>query len=232
MRDVMIITGTRKGIGRYLADYYLTNDYIVIGCSREPVTTELPGYEHFCLDVRDEQKVLEMVRQVAMRHGKIDVLINNAGIASMNHILLTPGSVVEKIFSTNVLGTFLFLREVGKVMAGQKYGRIVNFATVATPLQLEGEAIYASSKAAIASITEVAARELSPYNITVNAIGPTPIETDLIKSVPKSKISTLIERQAIKRMGQFRDISNVIDFFIKKESDFVTGQTVYLGGVS
>jgi 3-oxoacyl-[acyl-carrier protein] reductase len=182
--------------------------------------------------VKDEENVLEMVRQVAMRHGKIDVLINNAGIASMNHILLTPGAVVEKIFSTNVLGTFLFLREVGKVMARQKYGRIVNFTTVATPLQLEGEAIYASSKAAIVSITSVAARELSPYNITVNAVGPTPIETDLIKSVPKDKMNNLIERQAIKRMGQFRDVSNVIDFFINKNSDFVTGQTVYLGGIS
>jgi 3-oxoacyl-[acyl-carrier protein] reductase len=232
MPDVMIVTGTRKGIGRYLVEYYLRKDYIVVGCSREPITDELPGYEHFCLDVKDEENVLEMVRQVAMRHGKIDVLINNAGIASMNHILLTPGSVVENIFSTNVLGTFLFLREVGKVMARQKYGRIVNFATVATPLQLEGEAIYASSKAAIASITSVAARELSPYNITVNAVGPTPIETDLIKNVPKDKMNNLIERQAIKRMGQFRDVSNVIDFFINKNSDFVTGQTVYLGGIS
>jgi 3-oxoacyl-[acyl-carrier protein] reductase len=232
MADVMIITGTRKGIGRYLVQYYLKKGYTVVGCSREPLVEELPGYEHFCLDVTDEPKVLEMVRLVAARHKKIDVLINNAGIASMNHILLTPGSVVQKILATNVLGTFLFVREAAKIMIKQRYGRIVNFVTVATPLQLEGEAIYASSKAAIASMTEVAARELSSFNITVNAIGPTPVETDLIKSVPKDKIRSLIERQAIKRMGQFCDISNVIDFFISRDSDFVTGQTVYLGGIS
>jgi 3-oxoacyl-[acyl-carrier protein] reductase len=232
MPDVMIVTGTRKGIGRYLLDYYLKKGYIVIGCSRGPVTDKLAQYEHFCLDVSDEEKVLDMVRQVANRHGKIDILVNNAGIASMNHILLTPGSIVEKIFSTNVTGTFLFVREVGKVMAKQKYGRIVNIVTVATPLKLEGEAIYASSKAAIASFTEVAARELAPFNVTVNAVGPTPIETDLISGVPKSKIASLIGRQAIKRMGQLRDISNVIDFFISKDSDFVTGQIVYLGGIS
>ena len=232
MPDVMIVTGTSKGIGRYLLDYYLKKGYIVIGCSRGPVTDKLAQYEHFCLDVSDEEKVLDMVRQVANRHGKIDILVNNAGIASMNHILLTPGSIVEKIFSTNVTGTFLFVREVGKVMAKQKYGRIVNIVTVATPLKLEGEAIYASSKAAIASFTEVAARELAPFNVTVNAVGPTPIETDLISGVPESKIASLIGRQAIKRMGQLRDISNVIDFFISKKSDFVTGQIVYLGGIS
>jgi 3-oxoacyl-[acyl-carrier protein] reductase len=232
MADVMIITGTRKGIGRYLVQYYLQKGYTVVGCSREPLAEELPGYEHFCLDVTDEAKVLEMVRCVAARHKKIDVLINNAGIASMNHILLTPGSVVQNIFATNVLGTFLFVREAAKIMMKQRYGRIVNFVTVATPLQLEGEAIYASSKAAIASMTEVAARELSSFNITVNAVGPTPVETDLIRSVPKDKIKSLIERQAIKRMGQFCDISNVIDFFISRDSDFVTGQTVYLGGIS
>jgi 3-oxoacyl-[acyl-carrier protein] reductase len=232
MPDVMIVTGTRKGIGRYLLDYYLKKGYIVIGCSRGPITEKLAQYEHFCLDVSDEEKVLDMVRQVAKRHGKIDVLVNNAGIASMNHILLTPGSIVEKIFSTNVTGTFLFVREVGKVMAKHKYGRIVNIVTVATPLKLEGEAIYASSKAAIASFTEVAARELAPFNVTVNAVGPTPIETDLISSVPENKIASLIGRQAIKRMGQLRDISNVIDFFISKDSDFVTGQIVYLGGIS
>ena len=73
---------------------------------------------------------------------------------------------------------------------------------------------------------------MSPFNITVNAVGPTPVETDLIKNVPQDKINNLIERQAIKRMGHFRDIANVIDFFLKKESDFVTGQTVYLGGIS
>jgi 3-oxoacyl-[acyl-carrier protein] reductase len=232
MREVMIITGARKGIGRYLADYYLEKGCIVVGCSRASAEHTFPNYDHFCLDVRDEDKVIEMVRQVVAKHGKIDVLVNNAGVASMNHMLLTPGSVVENVLSTNVTGTFLFLREVGKLMARQNYGRIINMATVATPLKLEGEAIYAASKAAIASLTQVAARELAAFNITVNAIGPTPIETDLISDVPKQKIEELIKRQAVKRMGQFRDVSNVVDFFISRSSGFVTGQIIYLGGIS
>ena len=117
-------------------------------------------------------------------------------------------------------------------MMKNKCGRIVNFSTVAVPLKLEGEAIYASSKAAIVKLTEIMSKEFANLGITVNAIGPTPIETDLIKSVPKEKMDNLMNVQSIKRYGELSDISNVINFFIKKESDFITGQTVYLGGIS
>src|SRR5215210_6311223 len=111
------------------------------------------------------------------------------------------------------------------------FGRIINFTTVATPLKLEGEAVYAASKAAVINFTQIIAGELAPFGITVNAVGPTPISTDLIKSVPPEKIERLVERQAIKRLGELRDVSNVIDFFIRPESDFITGQVVFLGGV-
>ena len=83
----------------------------------------------------------------------------------------------------------------------------------------------------MASYTQVLARELAPYNITVNAVGPTPVDTDLIRGVPKAKIDALLNMQAIHRLGRFEDIANVIDFFIRPESEFVTGQVIYLGGV-
>jgi 3-oxoacyl-[acyl-carrier protein] reductase len=149
----------------------------------------------------------------------------------MNHALLTPGKTAREIMNTNVVGTFLFCREAARLMRKNRYGRIVNFATVATPLKLEGEALYASSKAAVITLTEILARELAELGITVNAVGPTPIDTDLIRSVPRDKIDSLVNRQAIKRMASFTDVSNVIDFFIRPESDFVTGQVVFLGGV-
>jgi 3-oxoacyl-[acyl-carrier protein] reductase len=116
-------------------------------------------------------------------------------------------------------------------MSAARYGRIVNFATVATPLDLEGEAGYAASKAAVESLTRIAARELAPFNITVNAIGPGPVMTDLMNGVPKRKVDALLGRQAIHRLGEQRDIANVIDFLVSRASDFVTGQTIYLGGV-
>ncbi len=229
---VFLITGTSKGIGRELCEYYLNQGHYVCGCSRRQSELQHVGYVHFQLDVSEEKAVVRMVREVVAKYGRIDVLLNNAGIASMNPIMLTPYQTAVNIFNTNFFGSFLFLREVGKAMIRNKRGRIINFSTIATPLRLEGEAIYAASKASVVSLTEIAAKELAPYNITVNAIGPTPTPTDLIKSVPADKLNALLEQQAIKRLGTIQDISNVIDFFIHEKSDFITAQTIYLGGVT
>jgi 3-oxoacyl-[acyl-carrier protein] reductase len=184
------------------------------------------------LDVADEKAVQKMVSSVTKAVGCIDGLINNAGIAAMNHSFLTPLSVMEKIFATNVYGTFLFCREVGKVMAKYKKGRIINFATVATPIKLEGESAYAASKAAVENMTQIIAKEFAPFGVTVNAVAPTPVLTDLIRYVPKDKMEALLNRQAIKRFGEMDDISNVIDFYLNEKSCFITGQVLYLGGVS
>jgi len=232
MNKIIIITGTRIGIGRYLAEYYLKKGMNVVGCSRSETNLEDKNYKHFCLDVADEKAVGKMISSVTKKYKKIDYLINNAGIASMNHSFLTPLSVIEKIFRTNVFGSFLFCREVGKVMAKNKFGRIINFATVATPIKLEGESAYAASKAAIENLTRLLAKEYAPFNITINAVGPTPVYTDLIKNVPKEKMDALMQMQAIHRFGELEDISNVIDFFINDKSEFITGQVIYLGGVT
>ena len=227
---VILITGARKGIGDYLARHYLEQGYRVIGCSRKPAA-ERNGYRHFCVDVAEEQAVRQMFATVGEEYGRLDVLINNAGVASMNSLLLTPADTAKKILETNFLGTFLAVREATRLMKKNTFGRIVNVATVASKLKLEGEAIYAASKAAVLNFTEIAARELAPFGITVNAVAPTPIDTDLIRSVGREKIDRLLDRQAIKRMGEFRDVVNVIDFFIQPESDFITGQVIFLGGV-
>jgi 3-oxoacyl-[acyl-carrier protein] reductase len=231
MKKVILITGTRKGIGKELAEYYLSLDCIVIGCSRGSATIINSDYRHHELDVSNEKDVIKMVRATKKEFSRIDILLNNAGIASMNHFLTTTYSTVQNIFNTNFLGTFIFSREVSKVMMKQKYGRIVNYTTVASALRLEGEAVYAASKGAIENFTQTISKEVAPYNITVNAIGPTPVETDLIKTVPKDKITTLLDKQAIKRFGTIEDIKNVIDFFIDDKSDFITGQIIYLGGI-
>jgi 3-oxoacyl-[acyl-carrier protein] reductase len=229
---VMVLSGTRKGIGRYLAEHYLAAGWRVFGCSRSASDLAHPAYHHSCLDVADEQAVRGLFDTVRREAGRLDAVINNAGIASMNHSLLTPGSTVEKVLATNVAGTFLFCREGAKLMRASGSGRIVNFATVATPLRLEGEAIYAASKAAVVSLTQILAHELAPFGVTVNAVGPTPVKTDLTRSVPEAKMDALLARQAIKRWGEFGDVANVVDFFLSPESGFVTGQVIYLGGVS
>jgi 3-oxoacyl-[acyl-carrier protein] reductase len=117
-------------------------------------------------------------------------------------------------------------------MAKNKFGRIVNFSTIAVPLQLEGEALYASAKSAVETLTRILAREFAGLGITSNAIGPTPIPTDLIRAVPQDKMDSLIDRLAIRRPSSFEDVSNVVDFFISRSSDSITGQVLYLGGVA
>ncbi len=228
---ITLITGTRKGIGEFLARRYVESGHLVYGCSRSAPEWTLDGYRHMLADVSDETAVKAIFSEIRRTHGRLDHLINNAGIASMNHSLLTPLDTVRRVLETNVVGSFLFCREAAKLMQKSRYGRIVNFTTVAVPLKVEGEAIYAASKAAIITLTEILAREVADFGITVNAIGPTPIATDLIRSVPQDKIERLIERQAIHRLGSFEDVANVVDFFLRRESDFITGQTLYLGGV-
>src|SRR6266480_2321571 len=212
-------------------EHYVGKGYRVFGCSRAPLEGEFPNYRHYCLDVADESAVKEMFAQIRKSEKRLDVLINNAGIASMNHSLLTPIATVNKIIATNFIGTFLLCREAARLMQLHHYGRIVNFATVAVPLKLEGEAVYAASKAAVISLTQILAREFADFGVTVNAIGPGPIRTDLIRGVSPEKLDALIERQAIKRYGELRDVIQVIDFFVQPASDFVTGQVIFLGGV-
>ncbi len=231
MNKVAVITGTSKGLGKYLAEYYLEKGYKVAGCSRSNSSIEHSDYIHYILDVSDEKMVVNAIKEIVKKWKGIDILINNAGVASMNHTILTPLKSAKAIMDTNFIGTFLFTREVAKSMINRKWGRIVNISTVAVPLSLEGESVYVASKSAIESFTKVTARELAPYKITVNAVGAAPLMTALLKTVPKDKIDKIMSMMAIPRLAEFRDISNVIDFFIKDESDFVTGQVLYLGGV-
>lgn len=228
---ITLITGSSKGIGKFLTEHYVRQGHRVIGCSRSQIDWVLEGYEHYVADVADEPTVKKIFSAIRKNYGQLDNLINNAGIASMNHSLLTPLSVVHNVLNTNVVGTFLFCREAAKLMQKKHFGRIINISSAAVPLKLEGEAIYAASKAAVTLLTQILSKELAEYGITVNIVGPTPLETDLIRAVPKEKIDRLLARLAIPHFATFEDIANVIDFFLKKESKLITGQTIYFGGL-
>jgi 3-oxoacyl-[acyl-carrier protein] reductase len=228
---VILITGTSKGIGQKLADYYLSRGFIVAGCSRSDASISHARYKHYKADLNDEKTLESLVRNVVTDFSRLDSLINNAGIASMNHIMTTPVQAVHNIFNTNFIVPFILTREAAKVMQRKKSGRIINFSTVAVPLNQQGEAAYASSKAALETLTRISSKELAPFGITVNAVGISPYDSALIRSVPYSKIEAMIDQQALKRKATISDIVNVTDFYISPDSSFITGQTIYLGGV-
>ena len=230
MSKVMLVTGSRKGIGKALVDHYATQGLTVYGCSRS--APDEPRDNHFQLDVRDETAVRAMIRTIKKAHGRLDVLLNNAGVASMNHALTTPVETMDHLLGTNTTGAFLLTREAAKLMRKNGWGRVVNFSTIAVPLRLDGHVAYVASKAAVEGMSGVLARDLAPFGITVNTVGPGPVDTDLLRGVPDQSLDALVERQIIQRKSSFDDIAAVVDFFISDRASMVTGQTIYLGGVA
>jgi 3-oxoacyl-[acyl-carrier protein] reductase len=227
----VLITGTSRGIGLSLAEHYLAAGDHVVGCGRSPSSLSHERYTHCVVDVTDAGAVDGLFGDLKRRFKILDVLINNAGVASMNAVALTPVEVARRVMETNFIAAFNFTRESIRMMRKSPAARIVNISTVAVPLRLEGEAVYAASKSAIETFTRIAAREVAPFGITCNAVGPCPIKTALTAGVPDRKLQTIIDRQAVRRFAVAADVVNVIDFFLRPESAMVTGQVVYLGGV-
>ena len=230
-KPVMLITGTRKGIGKYLAEYYSKNLYQVIGCSRGLIDYKLDNYQHFCLDVSEESSVKKMFTEIRKKYGRLDVLINNAGVNyAHSPLLLVPYESALKTVEVNLLGTFLLSREAAKIMKKKSFGRIVNLGSMAVKHEVKGEAIYTASKAAIVSLTRVIAKEISSYGITCNTVSPAAIDTDFIKNIKNNALNEVLSRNAIPNVGSLKEVSNTIDWLINTESSAITGQSIYLGG--
>ena len=224
-----LITGTSQGLGLALAERLLADGWIVHGFARSPQPLAHERFTAHVVDITDEAAVRVAVATVASA-GQIDLLINNAGTASMNALLLTPAAVAERLMRVNYLGTFHCLQAVGKVMVRQRAGRVINVTTVAVPLSLEGEAAYVASKAAVEALTKVAARELAASGIIVSAVGFGPIDTQLTRAVPKAALAKI--NDAIGR-PQGTTLAAAVDFFMSRLSapDLKSGSVEYFGTV-
>ena len=230
VQKVILITGTSRGIGKSIAEHYLlSSDNLVIGCSRSKPSISHKNYNHYQIDLSIDGSTNDLIAKIKNDVNKLNVLINNVGVASMNHLLLTTPEKVDQIIDINLKSIINMTREASKLIKKENNGRIINMTTVASPLNLEGESVYVSSKAAIEAFTRVIAKELSPFGITVNAVGPGPVKTDLIKNIPANKIDKIISQLSSKSYTSIDDILNILDFFIKKESQLVNGQIIYLG---
>jgi 3-oxoacyl-[acyl-carrier protein] reductase len=229
-KPVILITGASKGLGLGITGHYLQAGYEVISLSR----TGSPQHENhtqYLCDISKEKEVMEVIGDLKNKKTKIDVLINNAGIASMNFMVSTSFSKAKEIMDINFLGMFLVTREISKLMIRENKGRIINISSVSVPLHLQWQSLYAASKAALEEFTRITAKELAPFNITANILGPNPIATDLIKNIPDQNLENVLSMQAINRQGKLEDMIHCLDFFMDEKSNFITGQTIYLGGV-
>jgi len=229
---VFLITGTSRGIGKALASYYLDLGHIIFGCSTGNATIEHANYSHFKIDLSNHDEVISLVQFVRKNSDRLDVLINNAAInpAILPSVLL-PTETIKKVYDVNVITPFLLCRESVKLMKRNKFGRIINFGSMATRHEVSGESLYTSSKAALNAFTKVISKEVYQFGITANVISPSVIKTDLSEKINQNALNEVLKRNAIPNYGVTVDIINVINFVLKKESNAITGQLIYLGGV-
>jgi 3-oxoacyl-[acyl-carrier protein] reductase len=230
-RKVILITGTSKGIGRYLAEYYVERGFYVIGCSRSNIDFSNKLYKHFEIDITDEKNIVEIFNFIRKEIKRLDILINNA-VSNPNIVssALLSYTDIEKAYKTNVFSTMIFCRESIKIMMRKKFGRIVNIGSMVTKHESLGGILYSPTKAAINSYTKVLSKEINRVGITVNVVAPSAIKTKLSDGIDKLALADILSRNAITDFGKMSDISNLIDLLIKNESDALTGQVFYLGG--
>ena len=197
---IAVVTGASRGIGHFLSEKLSKENYKVVNISRKSSN----AFIDYSFDLTNTQDIGKLVKQIIKEVGVPDLLINNAGVASMNHTFLMKDSDVEKIVDVNLISPILLSKEFGKFMI-KKGGKILNISTVAVPLLLDGEAVYAATKSGIEVFTKILAKELSRSKVDVSCIGLTPIDTDLIKNVPKEKIEKIIESQPTQKY-QLEDV--------------------------
>jgi 3-oxoacyl-[acyl-carrier protein] reductase len=228
--QVVLITGASKGLGRMLVEHFAMRNAAVIGFSRSPGSFDHENYRHFPVDIRDEPRVRAAFGSIRSEFGRLDVLINNAGIAASQFVVLTSTASAADILETNVLGAVTVSREAVRLMMKHKYGRIINISSMMVPLRPVGGAVYSASKAALTQFTQVLAKEVASYGITCNVLGISAIETDMWKDIAKEKLAMLIDELPLGRAASLEDVTNAVDFFSSTSSGAVTGQVMYLGG--
>ncbi|GBF48841.1 3-oxoacyl-(Acyl-carrier-protein) reductase [Leptospira ryugenii] len=226
-QSVMVITGTSRGIGKGLAEFFLNKGYIVAGCSRGASNISHPNYTHSELDLTDEIQVQKWARKLRTDLKKVDSLICNVGLVkSALFMTMTPGAVFDSFLKTNLSATFFVCREISKIMLSNNYGRIVNIASILTEIHEPGTSAYSMTKSGVIEFTKCIARELAPNHITCNVVSPSVVQTEAVDDLGEDWKERALALQTIKRVVNFDEVANVVSFFVSRESSAITGQVI------
>lgn len=240
MDKVAFITGATRGIGKQIAltlskeGYHIALNYRREGEELDSVKREIEENQVECLavkgDVSNFEECEELVKQVIGKFGKIDVLVNNAGITKDMLLMRMKKEDFEQVIDVNLVGTFNVTKNVISDMLKARTGRIINISSVVGISGNAGQTNYAASKAGIIGFTKSLAKEVASRNILVNAVAPGFIETsmtDVLKEEVKEEIAKNIP---LNRMGTVQDVANVVKFLTSDDSSYITGQVIHVDG--
>lgn len=236
---VALVTGASRGIGRAIAKEFASQGAKVALCARsvdalQAVADEIAAAggcaQPYALDVSSADGVRAVVEAVTEHFGRLDILINNAGITRDGLIARMKDDAWEEVLNTNLRGAFYLTRAAAKIMMRQRCGKIVNISSVVGLTGNPGQANYAASKAGLIGMTRSVAKELGSRNIQVNAIAPGFIVTDMTDSLPEALKAKLLEQIPLGRLGQPEEIAKAAIFLASDWSDYVTGQVLAVCG--
>jgi 3-oxoacyl-[acyl-carrier protein] reductase len=231
-----LVTGGATGIGAAIARRFVQEGMQVAICdvddkNGQAMTAELGAQAHFYkLDITDEPKVSSVVDAIFGEFGRIDVLVNNAGITNDKLLIRMNTEDWERVIRVNLTGAFLMTRAVGKHMLKQRYGRIINMASVIGMIGNFGQANYAASKAGIIALTKSCAKEFARRNILVNAIAPGFIKTRMTDVIPEEIKENYLKLIPMGRFGEPEDVANLVVFLSSEQASYLTGQTICVDG--
>lgn len=237
--QVALVTGASRGIGKAIALRLASCGASVAAVARsleglESTLTEIRQAggtaEGYAANVAEPADVARVVEEVEAKFGKIHVLVNNAGVTRDGLFLRMEDSAWDDVIDTNLKGAFLFCRAVGTVMMRGRYGRIVNISSVSGLVGNPGQANYSASKAGVIGLTRTIARELASRNITVNAVAPGFITTDMTNVLPDKIKAEVKERIPVRRLGNPEDIADLVCYLSGPGASYLTGQVIAVDG--
>lgn len=231
-KKVILITGASGGMGKHLINWFQNKDYILV-LQFNDNSIDIPLGDSFYAikaDLRDEQQIKQLVHKAMDRYGRIDVLINNAGISRSSISWKTDFESWRETMAINLDAPFLLSKEVIPSMRKNNFGRIINISSVVGQTGAIGTAAYAASKAGLIGLTKTLAKELAPNKITVNALALGYFNTGMIKDVPMEMQESIVESIPMKSLGEPETICNTIEWLLSDESSYISGQVINING--